>query len=221
VAKLELLSNPPRADAFTFMGASLDKKQQMDPVDITHTQSTMAEDAPAQAPVSAPAAVPTPAAAAAPAVTVKSEANDTTPAAPVKRERDDAAASEEAAMNAGSSEAGAKRGRFDRKGNHGGPRKDGAKGHWQQKKEERKAKGREHGRRGKPWEKKPKGPVDEEEAANAGSARPVKAEGEEGDGERRLPKKRAAVLVGYCGTGYSGMQMYVTTDGLFGKGVGG
>lgn len=30
-----------------------------------------------------------------------------------------------------------------------------------------------------------------------------------GEGSGRLPKRRAAVLVGYCGTGYSGMQMYV------------
>lgn len=29
----------------------------------------------------------------------------------------------------------------------------------------------------------------------------------DGPKEKRLPKKRAAVLVGYCGTGYHGMQM--------------
>ena len=44
------------------------------------------------------------------------------------------------------------------------------------------------------------------------SPRPVKEgeEGEEdGEGKKRLPKKTAAILLGYCGTGYSGMQMYV------------
>ena len=30
-----------------------------------------------------------------------------------------------------------------------------------------------------------------------------------GEGSGRLPKKRVALLVGYCGTGYSGMQMWV------------
>nr|XP_031858534.1 tRNA pseudouridine(38-40) synthase [Kwoniella shandongensis]KAA5525606.1 tRNA pseudouridine(38-40) synthase [Kwoniella shandongensis] len=33
------------------------------------------------------------------------------------------------------------------------------------------------------------------------------AEDTEGDGTKRLPKKRCAVLLGYCGTGYSGMQI--------------
>ena len=29
--------------------------------------------------------------------------------------------------------------------------------------------------------------------------------------EPRKPKKKVAVLVGFCGTGYQGMQMYVKT----------
>jgi hypothetical protein len=34
---------------------------------------------------------------------------------------------------------------------------------------------------------------------------------EEIDGEERRPKKKVAVLIGYSGTGYSGMQLYVYT----------
>lgn len=34
---------------------------------------------------------------------------------------------------------------------------------------------------------------------------------EEIDGEERRPKKKVAVLIGYSGTGYSGMQLYVCT----------
>lgn len=33
--------------------------------------------------------------------------------------------------------------------------------------------------------------------------------GEDGEGKKRLPKKKAAIMLGYCGTGYSGMQMCV------------
>lgn len=50
----------------------------------------------------------------------------------------------------------------------------------------------------------------DEEAAQNGLLAPAAAaaEGEDGEAkEKRLPKKRAAVMVGYCGTGYSGMQM--------------
>ncbi|KAK4684269.1 tRNA pseudouridine38-40 synthase, partial [Tremellales sp. Uapishka_1] len=45
-----------------------------------------------------------------------------------------------------------------------------------------------------------------------------KTEGQD-DGEKRLPKKKAAILIGYCGTGYSGMQIQVhgakTIEGTF------
>lgn len=88
-----------------------------------------------------------------------------------------------------------------------------------------------HGKRQK-WEKtkydgrnrnKEDSAADEEAAMNAGgSSAPATADGtpaaedkkdrtKNGGGEAsgRLPKRRAAVLVGYCGTGYSGMQMWV------------
>jgi tRNA pseudouridine38-40 synthase len=32
------------------------------------------------------------------------------------------------------------------------------------------------------------------------------------EGDRRLPKRRCALLMGYCGSGYSGMQMYVASE---------
>ncbi|KIR52998.1 tRNA pseudouridine(38-40) synthase [Cryptococcus gattii Ru294] len=35
---------------------------------------------------------------------------------------------------------------------------------------------------------------------------------EKTDGEKRLPKRRCAVLIGYCGTGYQGMQIQDHTD---------
>lgn len=106
--------------------------------------------------------------------------------------------SEESAMNA--SESDRKDRGYDRKGGRGGKGGRGAKRKFDGRERNKQA-GKARG--GRAWDDaKPKVPKDEEAVANA---TPVPRE----DGEKRLPKKRAAVLVGYCGTGYSGMQMYV------------
>lgn len=119
---------------------------------------------------------------------------------------------EEAAMNADGDKPDNKRGKFfDSRGGKGGK---GSKGKFQQqqreKREKNKEKGRARGQRQGGW--KARAEVDEEAAMNAaaagGSTAPAKKEGDDGEEkEKRLPKKRAAVLLGYCGTGYSGMQM--------------
>lgn len=128
--------------------------------------------------------------------------------------------SEEDAINSGSFS----RGKFDRdrsRGSFGGRGRGGKS--WGQRGGGYLGKNQQGQRQGQraPREKKEKVKMSEEEMMNAmagGSAATptkkegevegaVKEEGEEGDKEKRLPKKRAAVLVGYCGTGYHGMQM--------------
>lgn len=107
-------------------------------------------------------------------------------------------------MNSGGSST---RGKFQNRGRGGGrgkpfgQRGGGYKG--PNRGERMKDKGRERGR----FPSKPKKELNEEEMMNADA--PVKKEvvAEDGEKEKRLPKKRAAVLVGYCGTGYHGMQM--------------
>lgn len=140
--------------------------------------------------ITAPAAEP----AAAPAPAADAATTDAANGSSSKRPAD-----EEAAMN-DEAKPDLKRGKFDR--NKGGNKKFQAR-------EKHKEKGRARGQRQGGW--KARKEIDEEAAMNAmaaGEAPAKKAEdGEEGNKEKRLPKKRAAVLLGYCGTGYSGMQM--------------
>lgn len=140
------------------------------------------------------------------AESVEIKAEPSAPMASTKRPVDD----EEAMMNSDANPE-TKRGKFfDSRGGRG-PGK-GGRNNWQEKKmqarEKNKEKGRQRGGRSGGW--KARAEVDEEAALNGGSAAvdaAASAEGEDGDKEKRLPKKRAAVLLGYCGTGYSGMQM--------------
>lgn len=128
---------------------------------------------------------------------------------------------EEDALNASSSDDRSSRGhgRGGGRGGRGKPygqRGGGYKGKGPNRAERMRERGRERGR----FPSKPV--LNEEDAMNAeGAATPASTasaaegkeatEGEEGEEgavkEKRLPKKRAAVLVGYCGTGYHGMQM--------------
>ncbi|BEJ17427.1 hypothetical protein CspHIS471_0608280 [Cutaneotrichosporon sp. HIS471] len=98
------------------------------------------------------------------------------------------------------------RGKFQGRGGRGksyGQRGGGYKG--QNRGERMKDKGRDRGR----FPTKPaKKEMNEEDMMNAETETIKKEEVEDGEPkEKRLPKKRAAVLVGYCGTGYHGMQI--------------